>query len=139
MRFRALLTEGDAKVLFHREGFGRLKDLVSTTAQVRPSLVLWHRFGETAVGAGKAPLPRDPYRTVSLLGHKIVSVVDGIQPPPRGDGHSARPIFPPVTDVVTGEVIVSTVHLSNPRSVQVHRDRQAVARVPYPVNASDVG
>ena len=26
LRFRALLTEGDARVHFHREGFGQLKD-----------------------------------------------------------------------------------------------------------------
>jgi hypothetical protein len=26
LRFRALLTEGDARVRFHREGFGRLKE-----------------------------------------------------------------------------------------------------------------
>ena len=68
-----------------------------------------------------------------------VSVVDGIQPPPREDGHSARPIFPPITDVVAGGVVVPTVHLAHLRSVEVHRDRQAVARVPYPVNASVVG
>jgi hypothetical protein len=26
LRFRALLTEGDSRVIFHREGFGRLKE-----------------------------------------------------------------------------------------------------------------
>jgi hypothetical protein len=29
-------------------------------------------------------------------------------------------IFPPVTDVVAGEVVVPTVDLPHPRSIQVH-------------------
>src|SRR5215203_6081969 len=48
-------------------------------------------------------------------------------------------LFPPVTDVVAREIVVSAVYLPNPRSVQVHRDRHVVARVPYPVNASVAG
>ena len=60
----------------------------------------------------------------------------------RGDVHvESHPclVFPPVTDVVAREVVVPTVHLSYPRSVQVHRDRRVVARVSYPVNSSVVG
>src|SRR5215217_7528781 len=48
-------------------------------------------------------------------------------------------LFPPVTDVVARDIVVSAVYLPNPRSVQVHRDRHAVAKVPYPVNASVAG
>src|SRR5215204_214833 len=46
---------------------------------------------------------------------------------------------PPVTDVVAGGVVVPSVHLSQSRSVQMHRDRDAIARIPYPVNAPVVG
>src|SRR5918998_622575 len=67
----------------------------------------------------------------------------------NADPVSPQPSFPTigdtvrsllsVTDVLTGEVVVSTVHLPHPRSVQVHRDRHAVARIPYPMNAFIVG
>jgi hypothetical protein len=69
----------------------------------------------------------------------LLRAASGSSPEPRGDDHSARLILSPVADVVAGEIIVPTVYLPYPRSVQVHRDRQAVARVPYPVNASVVG
>src|SRR5215203_3501137 len=44
-----------------------------------------------------------------------------------------------VTDVVARGVVVPTFHLPQPRSVQVHRDRRVVGRVPYPVNTSVAG
>ena len=40
---------------------------IGTAAWVRPSLILRHRFGGAALGAGKALLPRDPCRSVFLL------------------------------------------------------------------------
>src|SRR5829696_4396528 len=55
-----------------------------------------------------------------------------------GDAVALRPyllIFPPVADVLTGGVVVAAVHLSYPRSIEVHRDRRALTRVPYPVDA----
>jgi hypothetical protein len=48
-------------------------------------------------------------------------------------------VFAPVTDVVARGVVVPTVRLPQPRSVQVHRDRRVLARITYPVNASVVG
>jgi hypothetical protein len=52
------------------------------------------------------------------------------------DERRTKLIFSPVTNVVAGGVVVSTVHLSYLRAVEVHRDRRALARVLYhPVNA----
>lgn len=76
---------------------------------------------------------------LSLWHQEIVSFVDGSRLPCRGDDHSARLSFPPITDIVAGEVVVPTVHLPYAGTVEVYRDRQVVARVPYPVNTSVVG
>jgi hypothetical protein len=40
---------------------------IGTTARVRPGLVLRHRFGGAAFGAGKALLSRDLCRAAFLL------------------------------------------------------------------------
>src|SRR5215203_5656857 len=55
-----------------------------------------------------------------------------------GDAVALHPyllIFPSVADVLPGGVVVAAVYLSYPRSIEVHRDRRALARVPYPVEA----
>ena len=55
-----------------------------------------------------------------------------------GDAVALHPyllIFPSVADVLPGGVVVAAVYLSYPRSIEVHRDRRALARVPYPVDA----
>src|SRR5829696_3870652 len=55
-----------------------------------------------------------------------------------GDAVALHPyllVFRPVADVLAGGVVVAAVHLSYPRSIKVHRDRRAPARVPYPVDA----
>jgi hypothetical protein len=48
-------------------------------------------------------------------------------------------VFPSVADVLAGGVVVAAVHLSYPRSIKVHRDCRALARVPYPVDAPVTG
>src|SRR5215208_1978069 len=45
----------------------------------------------------------------------------------------------PIANVVAGGVVVMTVHLPKLRSVEVHRDRHAVARIPDPVDAAVAG
>ena len=49
---------------------------------------------------------------------------------------SALRIFPPVADVVAGGIVVPTVHISCLWSIEVHRDRRALAQVPYSVDAT---
>src|SRR3712207_2902871 len=59
--------------------------------------------------------------------------------PSNADRSGKTSVLCPVADVVAGGVVVSAVHLSYPRSVEVHRDRRALARVSYPVDAPVAG
>jgi hypothetical protein len=76
-------------------------------------------------------------QNLDLLPDPVLRVGHTVQPAVVKADRSGKKtsILCPVADVIPRRVVVPAVHLSYPRSVEVHRDRRALARVPYLMDA----